>query len=177
MKNQFILPVILFFLAGLIPAAGQIESPTPDEITNRIYNYSYPSDEKEAKYLTIRGEELDDLAGRHPEEYKNLEAVIIEFTENPEAPDSIKEKLIADIEKKLPNLACLLKCSRLKYIIFNVGEFLFIRSTDNIKYNSGDNSLDQEAARLNLERLNMRYGKKIKKIVPGIKIFAHNWGW
>lgn len=168
---------LMIFTAFTIPAAGQIEFPTPDEIINMIFNYDYPAVEKETRFLTIRGQELDTLPARRLDEYKNLEAVTIEFTENPEAPDSVKEKLIADIEKKLPYLACLKKCPGLKYVIFHAGVYLFIRSVDKLPYNSGSSSIDIKADRLNLERLNSRFGKKLTEILPGIKIYAHNWGW
>ncbi len=169
---------LMILLISLVPAAGQIE-PVPEDIIQQIYNYDYPVDLKQTKYLTIRGENLDELKNMKPGDYKNLEALIIEFNEDPAASDDVKEKKIVTVEKKLGNLACLRNYPSLKYLVLHVGVFLFIRSTDNLPYNSNDKSIQEKADRLNLERLNARFGKKISGMLKQtkIKVYAYNWGW
>ena len=176
MRIRIIFSVLILFLI-VLPSSGEIHFPTPDGLIQDIYNYSYPSDASISRYIIIRGESLDYLAGLPLDKYLKLEVVIVEFTEDPAAEDAKKEKIISTVEKNLQHLKNLRKCRNLKYVVLHTGEFLFIRKADGLQYNSSDYETRRKADRLNLERLNMRFGKKMEQILPGITVYAHNWGW
>ncbi len=169
--------LVLILTAAALHSAWGIDFPTPAELVTSIGNYSQPSDMRKARYLTVSGESMEMLAGMPFEQYTALEAVMIEFTENPESSDEARERVIAGIERKLPVLSGLRRCNSLKYLVLHTGEFLFIRAADGIRYNNGDPASRSKADRLNLERLNARFGAKLARILPGIKVYAHTWGW
>jgi len=177
MINRFQYFCYIALIVTVLPAAGEILYPTPDDLISATDNYSYPGNMTAFKYFKIHLDNFEMLKGMPLEKYENLEAVVIEFGGNPDAPDTVKEKLIVSLENKLPLLSHLRKCPRLKYLVMHTGEFLFIRSTDGLPYNNSDPTNRKKAAILNLERLDRRFGKKLSDMLPGIKIYAHNWGW
>lgn len=177
MKTCVILPSVTFLLFMALPSVAEVHFPTPVDLIAAVDNYSYPADARLSRYMVIRGDNLDYLASLPLEQYCELEAVVIEFTESPEAPDELKEKKIAAIEKNLTWLINLRKCAKLKQVVLHTGEYLFIRTRDRLPYRGTDPSTRMKAGRLNLERLNERFGKKLEEILPGVIFYAHNWGW
>lgn len=177
MKIRMLLSGFLITLFIALPSVSEIRYPTPEDLVKDIYNYSYPAGKHIIRYMIIRGQNLDYLASIQLEQYQNLEAVVIEFTEDPAAADAIKEKQIAVVEKMLPHLVNLRKCRSLKYLVLHTGECLFIRNADGFACKSSDPGTRSKADRLNLERLNIRFGKKLEELLPGITVYAHTWGW
>ncbi len=177
MKKHLHAMLLAVLAAAAAGSAWGIDFPTPADLVQSIGNYSPPADTRKAKYLTVSAEGMEMFAGMRLDQHTALEAVMIEFTENPEASDEAKEKVIAGIERRLPVLSALRQCRSLKYLVLHAGEFLFIRKADGIRYLKGDTSSRARAERLNLERLNARFGAKLAGMLPGVKVYAHTWGW
>ncbi len=178
--TQFVL-IILSCYYVCVPiihsTAGEILFPPPENLLSAIRNYSHPADERNARYLILMPENLDSLSAKPLSLYTSLEAVILQFAENPESSDTSKESMILSVERKLPMLSHLRKCPQLKYLVIQTGEYLFIRSTDRIPYSGAHPSIRQKADILNLERLDKRFGKMLSELLPGIKVYAYNGSW
>ncbi len=159
------------------PAQAEIHFPAPRDLTGEISSYYHRGAEHEARYLTIHYRALQEYAAKPMEKYAKLEAVMIEFTEDPHAPDDAKEKVIASVEASLAHLAAFRKCPRLKYVVLHAGDFLFIRSAEKFPYGYSGPDTVSAAEGANLQRLNARFGKKIEKLLPGIIVYGLNWGW
>lgn len=172
-----IISALIVTLVAALPSAGEIKFPAPDDLIETIGNYSYPKNAESSRFMIIRGESLEYLASIPLDRYRNLEAVVIEFTEDPAAEDAKKEKAISTVEKNLHHLINLRKSRNLKYLVLHTGEFLFIRAADALPYKSIDPAVKVSADRINLERLNKRFGKKLEELLPGVTVYGHNWGW
>ncbi|RPJ08752.1 MAG: hypothetical protein EHM28_03465 [Spirochaetaceae bacterium] len=170
--KPFYKPVFIAFCFCTVMVAGasaQAEVlPTPDSFRVEA-EYFYVGMKTDVKIIEINAQVLGEFEKTDMSLFTKLETVIISFSEDPQALFAKKQTVIDMVRKNLDYLAELKDCPVLKNIVLQVGEMLFIRGTEKL---SGE-----EADKQNLFRTGKEYAEKIKSILPGVKIYAHNWGW
>jgi len=158
-----------FLSVMVVFASAQDEVlPTPDRIRVEA-EYFYVGMKTDVKVIEIGAQALGEFEKTDMSLFTKLETVIITFTEDPQALFAKKQAVIDMVRKNLDFLVGLKNCPALKNIVLQVGEMLFIRETESFPA--------QEAEKQNLLRAGKEFSEQITDILPGVRIYAHNWGW
>jgi|GEM_PF-2880600 len=172
---KIIFVLLLFSSSSLL---GMSIRPSPDSIRHAFRSYDFPEKDFEYRFKVFRSENLHLLKKERLATFTSLEYVFILMEAAPLASDRKKEKVISLFEKNSPYLKELLKCPQLKGVIFKISSYIFIREKEtSISYNVRDRKVIQKAYKLNLRRFDKRFGEKLKKLLPGIKLYSQNAGW
>ena len=169
-RMKILISILIFCFATIIFACGQIEVlPSPDNFRDEADWFFIGMTPDNVQILEIRAEDLAELKQEDMRTFTKLETVLITFTKVPDALFSEKQIVIDMVEKNLDYLAELQECPALKNIALQVGEMLFIKDSEIFS--------KEEANKQNLVRAGKAFAEKIKRLLPQVTIYAHNWGW
>lgn len=147
--------------------------PPPPEIPRHGSFYLNP----DATVIEVRVRDLVRLKGIDRAGFNELEGVIIKLSADPRSSDEEKEKLIRTFLRGMRYLRDLSECPSFRYLVVAVGDYTFIRKSDGMDYDADREKNATRARRLNLERARERLGPKLERVLPGVPIYAFNWGW
>ena len=184
MKN--FISAILIFVPAFLPAQQTAFKAVneDDDMRFPFFNSSFSEifDQPSAwKAITIHAEELRNAGGHDFSTLENLEDVHIQFTMDPDESDSAKTAFTDSIAAWMKNMEHFAKCPKLKRVIFQVGERIYLNKIEcafrNKKEKRKYEAYYKRTSALNLAAAWNSFGKDVHASLPGVELYAYTWGW
>ncbi len=180
-RSAFLFLCILF--TGLIQAQQQSFRPI-SEVDSILYAMSSATFakvfESPAAWVSIslRPEELDNLAPYDCSKLTALQTVYVEYTCDPDWSWRKRKQFISKTQQRLKKLALFASCPKLERIIFHIGELIYLNPRAQKKARklkaSGQTYPEYD---LNIQRAWENYGATLSKALPKVNLYAYNWDW
>jgi hypothetical protein len=122
-------------------------------------------------YLTLFSEDLDKLADYDPALLEKLQVLVIKFTLDPALGDTARVPYVKLTHDRLVKLARFRGCAQLKYVVFSIGEQVYLSDKEKKKTSY------EKRAKANLANAWKDFGILLQKELPGVKLYAYDWGW
>jgi|GEM_PF-2721795 hypothetical protein len=157
-------------LAALTLLCGCVDPPVPapEGMLDGLDFYFDPA-ETDTQGFEIGADDMAEFAEADFSAFASLKTVALKATASPEATDAAKEAAAVEFDRALPMVALLKAAPALENVVLQMGEGLFLREADRGRF-------DDPAAE-NMKRAWKRYASRIKRLLPGKKIYVYDWAW
>lgn len=187
MKNIVLLIALLGFLIPLQSQQSSFLKITDNDtlVFTNVYNsdLSYIFSHEPEKYvaITININDLTNASQYDFSRLKELVSVHIQFTISPDSSDESKQRYVKTINSILnTHISSFLKCPKLDNIVFGIGEQIYLNK-EQVKMSRRETRKNElyykRISEENLKTAWTETGILVQNKVPGIKIYAYDWGW
>ncbi|HEY6161805.1 MAG TPA: hypothetical protein VI112_11290 [Bacteroidia bacterium] len=134
------------------------------------------------KYLTVFAEYLDS-AGRYDLSLlKNLEVLVVKFSFDPSSGDTARIPFVKKTHDEMMMIQAFRNCPKLRAIVFSIGEQIYLSDPEKKELGlNGDKeyseSVYKKRVKENLQNAWKDFGDTLQQKLPGIKLYAYDWGW